>query len=75
MRPAGENEVANVYGILGLLEDRGQTAAELKKVEKSDATVGVGWKAVCGGAGHPGGEDVVVGEENVLGVPIVVDGR
>lgn len=27
-----------------------------------------------GGAGHPGGEDVVVGEEDVLGVPVVVEG-
>lgn len=74
MRPAGKDKVANVYGILGLLEYRGQTAAELKEVEKGDTTVGVGRKAVRGGAGHPGGEDVVVSEKNILGMPVVVDG-
>lgn len=74
MRPAGENKVTNVYGVLRLLENRGQTAAELKEVEKGDAAVGVGWKAVRGGAGHPGGEDVVVGEKDVLGMPVVVNG-
>lgn len=74
MRPAGKDKVTNVHGVLGLLEDCGQTAAELKEVEESDATVGVGWKAVRGGAGHPGGEDVVVGEKDVLRVPVVMDG-
>lgn len=58
MRPAGENEVANVdgtlVGLVGLLllgpllgpllvvKDGGETAAEFKKVEKGDAAAGIG---------------------------------
>lgn len=71
MGPAGEDEVANVDGVLRLLEDGGKAATELEEVEEGDAAGGVGRKAVRGRSGHPGGKDVIVSEEYVLRVPVV----
>lgn len=73
MCPAGKDEIANVDGLVGRLEHGGQAAAQLEEVEKGDAPGGVGRQAVCRHTGHPGREDVVVGEERILGVPVGLD--
>lgn len=74
MRPAGEDVVADVDGLVRRLEFGRQATAQLKKLEEGDAAGRrVGRQAARCRAGHPCREDVVVCQKSILRVPVGLD--